>query len=218
MQSENKLKFILASQSPRRKELIGWLDIPFEIIVPEIEESSDETDPEEIAKDIAQQKSQAVWKILESKAKPEDSYFPFVLSSDTIVCLGDKIYGKPNDEQDARRILMELSGKEHMVVTGVSMSKYNPLTKQREFRNFAVKTKVTFDQITKEILDKYIASGESQDKAGAYGIQGKGLTFISNVNGSYSNVVGFPLSHFVTELKDFLHFQEDNRWSDFFIC
>lgn len=214
---ENKLKFILASQSPRRKELLGWLDIPFEVIVPHTDEISSHTNPKDIAIDIAEQKSAAVWEDLTEKTEYKGQY-PFVLSSDTIVCLADKIYGKPDDKADARRILLELSGKEHTVVTGVSMSMLNPKTNQREFRSFAVETNVTFDSINEEILDKYILTGESLDKAGAYGIQGKGLTFISHVNGSYSNVVGFPLSHFVAELQAFLKLKGDQKWSDFFVC
>ncbi|MCP4912210.1 MAG: septum formation protein Maf [Oligoflexia bacterium] len=219
MPSENKLSFILASQSPRRKELVGWLDIPFEIIVPDIEEVSELSIPEEIAKDVSEQKAQAVWDIIE-KTKSEELgklYFPFILASDTMVCLKEKIYGKPKDVDDARRILMELSGHQHSVVTGVSMMMLDPVSNEKNIKNFAVKTDVTFDPISEEILENYLKTGESLDKAGAYGIQGKGLTFISNLNGSYSNVVGFPLSHFVTEAKSFLKLEKGQRWSDFFI-
>lgn len=219
MPSENKLSFILASQSPRRKELVGWLDIPFEIIVPNIEEVSDLKVPNEIAMDVSQQKAQAVWEIIEKEKKDSlgQSYFPFILASDTMVCLKDKIYGKPTDVEDAKRILLELSGHQHSVVTGVSMMMFDPKSGEKRIKNFAVKTDVTFDPISEDILENYLKTGESLDKAGAYGIQGKGLTFISNLNGSYSNVVGFPLSHFVTELKSFLSLEKDQKLSEFFV-
>lgn len=189
-----KHTLILGSQSPRRKELLSWLNVPFKIFTADLEEVSNETDPVEIAMDLSSQKAHAVFE----KLRGEE--FPFVVASDTIVVLDGKIYGKPKDRVEARAILYELSDRTHQVITGVSfLFKEISSGKIREHR-FYDSTEVTFNEITGELMDNYIATGDSLDKAGAYGIQGPSLTFISKVNGSYSNVVGFPLDKVVTEL------------------
>ncbi len=191
----DKFTLVLGSQSPRRKELLSWINIPFKILTADLDEISHETDPSDVAVDLASQKARAVF------ARTEDLVFPFVISSDTIVVLDGKIYGKPKDREEARVILSELSDRTHDVITGVSfMFKDKNTGKVREHLFFD-KTEVTFNEITKDLMDAYIATGDSLDKAGAYGIQGPSLTFISKVNGSYSNVVGFPLDKIVGELK-----------------
>lgn len=187
-----KHTLILGSQSPRRKELLSWLNIPFKILTADLDEVSDETDPSRIACDLASQKAHAV------KAKISNETHPFIIASDTIVVLDGKIYGKPKDKDEARIILSELSGRTHNVITGVSFL-FMCEGKWREhfFYDF---TDVTFNPITPDLMEAYLATGDSLDKAGAYGIQGPSLTFISRVNGSYSNVVGFPLDKIVGEL------------------
>lgn len=194
MVSNKKMALILGSQSPRRKELLSWLNVPFTIVTADLEEVSHETDPDNVAVDLASQKAHAVYE----KVKNLD--YPFVIASDTIVVLGEKIYGKPKDKAEARSILHELSDKTHQVITGVSFLFKEPLTERVREHTFFDLTEVTFNEISGELMDNYIATGDSLDKAGAYGIQGPSLTFISNVNGSYSNVVGFPLDKVVTEL------------------
>lgn len=194
MESDKKLTLILGSQSPRRKELLSWLNVPFKIVTADLEEVSHESDPVEVALDLASQKAHAVFE------KVKDENFPFVIASDTIVVLDDKIYGKPKDKAEARSILYELSDKTHQVITGVSFLFKDPSSGKIKEHRFYDSTEVTFNEITGELMDNYIATGDSLDKAGAYGIQGPSLTFISRVNGSYSNVVGFPLDKVVTEL------------------
>jgi septum formation protein len=189
-----KFSLILGSQSPRRKELLAWLNIPFKIITADLAEESQEADSEKIAMDIASQKAHAVL------AQASGVTNPFIISSDTIVVLNNKLYGKPKDKDDARAILNELSDKTHQVMTGVSFLYFDQNTNKMREHLFYDLTEVTFSEITKELMDHYIATGDSLDKAGAYGIQGPGLTFISKVNGSYSNVVGFPLDKVVSEL------------------
>lgn len=191
----DKFTLILGSQSPRRKELLSWLNIPFKILTADLDEVSNETQSEKIAMDIASQKAHAVLKQGAEVVKP------FIISSDTIVVLDNKLYGKPKDKDDARRILTELSDQTHEVITGVSFLFLDPNTKKIREHLFYDSTEVTFNQITPELMDHYIATGDSLDKAGAYGIQGPSLTFISKVNGSYSNVVGFPLDKIVSELS-----------------
>lgn len=191
----DKFNLVLGSQSPRRKELLSWLNIPFKIITADLAEESQEMDSEKIAMDIASQKAQAVL------IQASDVKNPFIISSDTIVVLNNKLYGKPKDRDDARAILSELANKTHQVITGVSFLFKDFNTHKMREHLFYDLTEVTFNEITKDLMDHYIATGDSLDKAGAYGIQGPGLTFISKVNGSYSNVVGFPLDKVVSELE-----------------
>jgi septum formation protein len=203
MTSNNKYQVILASGSPRRKELLSWLEIPFEIISSNVEEITEKVEPHEVAEDLAALKGRDVFAKLD-----KDKYKnPLIISSDTIVTLGDKIYGKPKSPDHAREMLLELEGKTHQVVTSVFLLRIDIETKEVVERVFSISSKVHFEKIDRDLLDIYIKSGESLDKAGSYGIQGQGLAFISNLNGSYSNVVGFPLSDFHRELKEFLGFK-----------
>ena len=208
-----KLQFILASASPRRKELVGHLNVPYRILSLNIPEESSEKDPAKFCLDIARQKGQAVYQDL-LRVDREASYF--VVSADTIVSLGDKIYGKPKDVKEAGEILMELSGKEHSVFTAVSVIMFHE-GRESSF-SFAEETRVTFNKITPHLLRNYLATGDSLDKAGAYGIQNASLTFISRVEGDYANVVGFPLSRFVIESENFLRqtFKAEDLWATCF--
>ncbi len=206
---EKIFKLVLGSQSPRRKELLSYLNIPFDIVTADLDEVSSHKDPVKVVKDLAEQKGQAV--LAECLKKYDKDITPLIISSDTIVCLGDIIFNKPENTDDAKRILMQLSGKSHIVRTGVTFT-----CPQREAYSFVVETKVEFDHISPEILEIYIATGDSLDKAGAYGIQGPSLTFISKISGSYSAVVGFPLSDVVRELKGFLADESEN-WRERFV-
>lgn len=185
----DKFKLILGSQSPRRKELLSWLNIEYQIITADLEEISTEILAEKIAVDLAIQKADAVF--IKSQKKSNQ----FIITADTIVVLDNKIYGKPKDREEAKIILGELSGKKHQVITGVCF-KYQDKT-----HAFYDKTEVTFNRIDSILMQNYLNTNDSLDKAGAYGIQGPSLTFISNINGSYSNVVGFPLDKVVIELE-----------------
>lgn len=185
----SKFKLILGSQSPRRKELLSWLKIKYEIVTADLDEVSDEVGAEKIAVDLAIQKARAVFE----KCSIKDNNF--IIAADTIVVLDNRIYGKPKDRADAEKILKELSGKTHQVITGVCFYFNN-----REHAFFDL-TDVTFNSIDSNLLNDYLDTNDSLDKAGAYGIQGPSLTFISKLNGSYSNVVGFPLDKIVTELQ-----------------
>jgi septum formation protein len=202
---EIKYSLVLASGSPRRKELIGHLGIPFKVISADIDENITVTDPQEYCTYLAKEKGRAVLEKLSVNNDYGKSYFPVVVSADTIVCLGHKIYNKPADVNEARQMLLELSGKTHQVYTGVGISRLDIQTGKVVSTVFFDKTEVTFDTISKEILEQYLSTGDSLDKAGSYGIQGGSLAFISNLVGSYSNVVGFPLSLFVKEITSFLN-------------
>lgn len=189
-----KFTLVLGSQSPRRKQLLSWLNLPFVILTADLDETSEEIASEKIAMDIASQKGRAVL------AKAVDLKHPFIISSDTIVVLNEKLYGKPKDKADARQILSELAGHTHEVITGVSFIFFDENNKLREHL-FYDSTEVTFTAIPKDLMDIYIETGDSLDKAGAYGIQGPSLAFISKLSGSYSNVVGFPLDKILSEMN-----------------
>ncbi|MGE3610329.1 MAG: nucleoside triphosphate pyrophosphatase [Bacteriovoracaceae bacterium] len=202
------MKFILASASPRRKELIGHLKIPFQVIALNIPEDSNEKDPNKYSQEIANLKGDAVFNKL-IQQDPSQNYF--VVSADTIVCLNGKIFGKPKDRNEAKAFLSELSGKTHSVFTAVSIKI------KRDAHHFGFEfveeSKVTFNVIAPELMERYLDTGDSLDKAGAYGIQGPSLTFISKVEGDYANVVGFPLSRFVLESQKYL---KEESWFDLF--
>jgi septum formation protein len=198
-------KMILASQSPRRKELLGHLGIPFVIQPSHIEEVSDAKNPIDYSLDIALIKGRDI--ALQNTSKTNE----IIVSADTIVVHNQIIYGKPKSPEDACRMLSILSGQTHSVYTSVVL-----IGLGRE-KTFTVESRVTFSIIQKSILDHYLMTKDSLDKAGAYGIQGNALTFIENLEGSYSNVVGFPLSHFIHELKLFLNLDlENSHWRNLF--
>lgn len=178
--SSNNAKIILASQSPRRRELLKELALNFEVEPCPLEETlrPDQT-PEQNALTVARAKT--LW-----VARRRPGYF--VLGADTIVVLDGKIIGKPEDESDARRILETLGGRRHQVITGVAA--LNP--KGALFEEAAVST-VNFKPLTGEEIAAYVSTGEPLDKAGAYAIQGKGAFMVESYQGSYSNIVGLPL-------------------------
>lgn len=209
----SKLHLILASASPRRKELLGHLGVPFEVIALSVPEHSDATDPVTHSREIAEVKGRAVVEKL-MRERPGQGFL--VVSADTIVVHGGKIFGKPADRAEARSFLQELGGKSHSVFTAVCLS----LLHQGKVHttSFVDESRVSFDTISERLLETYLDTGDSLDKAGAYGIQGPSLTFISRVDGSYSNVVGFPLSRFVAEAQRFLdpHFSGVSSWLNLF--
>ena len=188
------IKIILASNSPRRKELLGGLGVDFEVrVMKGVDEAYPDTLP---AKDVAEY-------ISREKASVYDvADDELVITADTVVIVGDDILGKPKDADDAHRMLREISGRTHQVVTGVC------LTTAKEQRSFSVVTDVTFKQLSDEEIDFYIRNHRPYDKAGAYGIQEWiGYIGVTGLNGSYYNVMGFPVQRVYEELTG--HFGMD---------
>ncbi len=179
---------ILASSSPRRAELLRQLAVEFKVIPSDATEMADEQlSPYELCQLNAHRKARAV-----AKQIPDD----LVLGADTLVFLNRKILGKPRDLAEARRMLAELQGRTHQVVTGVSLIH---LRAHRE-RIFAVSTDVTFHPLTARQIRDYLGRINPLDKAGAYAIQEHGDLIVSEISGSYSNVVGLPLERLRAEL------------------
>lgn len=179
--------------------------MPFQVSPAHINEVSNKTDPVEIVEDLSIQKAQAVL-----KSQEQDSV---VIGSDTIVYFNGEILGKPSSREHAKETLQKLSGQEHEVYTGVS------LCSNMKTRSFFVKSKVRFRPIPSDLLELYLDSGESMDKAGAYGIQANALAFIERVEGSYSNVVGLPVDSLLIALKSFMEELEPDQehWRDCFV-
>lgn len=189
-----KKKIILASASPRRRELLKQIDMDFEVVPSTCEEIVTETEPQKVVMELSEQKTKEVFGRLENKATEV-----MVLGADTIVVYENKILGKPKDKEDAVRILTMLAGKTHQVYTGVTFL----WVEGQEIRcySFSECTIVTMFPISEKEISDYVASGEPMDKAGAYGIQGRGAAFIRKIEGDYNNVVGLPVGRVYQELK-----------------
>ena len=179
-------KIILASGSPRRKELLEQIGIRFEIHKAEGEEVITSSVPEEAVKELALQKAQEV------AGKCDGD---IIIGADTVVAVDGQILGKPADRADAMRMLRLLQGKEHQVITGVAVLK----KKKGKAVHFAEVTKVHVFPMTEEQMERYIETGEPMDKAGSYGIQGKFAVYVSGIEGDYNNVVGLPAGRLYQE-------------------
>lgn len=218
-------KIILASASPRRRELLAQIGFDFKVIPSEVGENSVSTLPQDIVVELSKEKARDVWKkivqgdICDSKdgiyVMKEDRNVNFrqdktdhqmncgdslVISADTVVAIEGEIFGKPKDEADAERMLSFLSGKEHQVYTGVTMIWIDGEGEEKEY-SFYVCTGVVMYRMNREEILRYVRSGEPMDKAGAYGVQGKAAAFIKAVRGEYSNVVGLPVGRLYQEMK-----------------
>lgn len=175
-------KIILASQSPRRKELLKQVGLEFECVPSEIEEvCPDSCRPEELPKYLSEQKATAV-------AEKCRGNFGVVIGADTVVIHNEKILGKPSDSRDAVRMLKSLQGDRHKVVTGVTL-----IFPERKI-TFSQTTIVYMYSLTQDEIEEYVKTGEPLDKAGAYGIQGRGAAFVEKIDGDYNNVVGLPIA------------------------
>lgn len=183
-------RLILASGSPRRRELLSGMGYSFEIIVPDVDENVS-GHARDVVAILSRRKAEAI-------AKNEDH--GIVIASDTLVSLDGHALGKPEDEADAHRMLSTLSGRTHEVFTGVTI--IDAATGKSETRS--VRTGVRFRKISDEEIWAYILTGEPMDKAGAYGIQGGAGKFVDGYEGSYENVIGFPVDDIREMLSSFI--------------
>lgn len=184
------MRIILASKSPRRKEILENLGLKFDIIVADADERSDERDPKQRVAALAAIKGRAVLDALEDK---NDT---LVIASDTLVYAEGEFLGKPRDREDARRMIGLLSGRSHSVVSGIYLF-YNG----KEVLS-ADETLVTFDRMTDGEIESYVSSDEPYDKAGGYAVQGLASLYISGLEGDYFNVVGLPVNLLYKILKN----------------
>ncbi len=188
----SRYNIILASNSPRRKELLSGLNIPYEIkTLPDIDESyPDSLTGEDIAIYIAKEKANAYLDQLDENT--------LLITADTIVLLDGKVYGKPSDETDAKQMLRDLSGKTHQVITGVCIT-----TKDKQV-SFGVSSEVRFSKLDDDEIEYYVSNYKPFDKAGAYGVQEWiGYVAVEYISGSYFNIMGLPIQRLYRELKKF---------------
>ncbi len=186
-----KKEIILASGSPRRSDLLHQVGISPVICPSRADEAISETRPDLVVRELASRKAQEV----ASRYEGQDV---IVLGADTVVSIDHEILGKPGCEQKAEEMITRLQGRTHQVYTGVSLI----FTGAKEQITFAEKTDVHVASMTREQIRRYIAEGESLDKAGAYGIQGKFAAYVTGISGDYNNVVGLPLAHVCQVLRE----------------
>ena len=189
-------KIILASGSPRRRELLQMLNIPFEVKVSDVEETvpaEHDATPADRVKYLSLIKSRAVADTVENNT--------IIIGSDTVVAKDNEILNKPKDEEDAKKMLLSLSGRSHHVYTGLTVIVKEEDGTLKE-TSYADCTEVVMNEISDEEISNYIASGECMDKAGAYAIQGKSSVFIDSIKGDYYTVVGLPVRLVFNALKE----------------
>lgn len=194
MKNYDNLKVVLASASPRRKELLSLIFNKYDIRPADCDETLPEgMKAQEAVEYLSLIKNKATVEICDENS--------LVISADTVVAVDGEILGKPEDKEDARRMIALLSGREHQVFTGVTLSLNG------EFKTFSEKTDVVFYKLTDKEIEDYISTDEPYDKAGAYGIQGKAGLLVKAVNGDYYNVVGLPVARLKREIMAFIENQ-----------
>ena len=184
------MSIILASKSPRRRELLSLLGIDFTVMTEDIDETINQSVPvEEEIKRLSYEKAKAV-----KDAVSDES---IIIAADTVVVLGNQVFGKPKDDYQAKEMLSTLSGKTHKVITGVTVMKKNKSDTR------AAVTEVTFRNLSDKEIQEYINTGDPFDKAGAYALQGISTIFVSGISGDHFNVYGLPVSMLASMLRDF---------------
>ncbi len=185
---------VLASGSPRRKELLAKTGLKFSVVVSGGEEKAETSDPAETVEKLSLDKASAVADLLQAEKEPQ-----LIIGADTVVACDGEILGKPSDREDAFRMLWKLQGQTHQVYTGVTLLLKKKHTWQAH--TFSEKTDVQFYPVSREELLAYIETGEPMDKAGSYGIQGGFGIYVKGICGDYNIVVGLPVGRLVYELK-----------------
>ena len=187
------MRYILASASPRRKEILENLGLCFSVITSDADESSELCEPEALTRELSKRKGESVRDVLLSKGELDND--TVIIASDTVVCCDGEILGKPRDRDDAERMLRMLSGRTHEVVSGVA------LTYGAKTVTDASVTRVTFDTLDEGFLARYLDSSEPYDKAGAYAVQGIAATVVNKIEGCYFGVVGLSVNCLVNLAK-----------------
>lgn len=209
------MRIVLASASPRRRELLRQIGLEFEVMVSNVSEQTSAGEPWLIVEDLSAQKAGAVFKLLE-ESQEEQSFRTdtavdgaglqeavLVVGADTVVSAEGSILGKPADREDAAGMLAMLSGRSHEVYTGVTLI-YRSTSGQIQRKSFHERTEVVFYPMSRAEIEHYTATGDCMDKAGAYGIQGFCARYIREIRGDYNNVVGLPVGRLYQEAKEWL--------------
>lgn len=211
------MKIILASASPRRRELLEQIGLSFEVMTSQVEEKISSAGPDRVVEELSCQKAKAVAEKLSRPEAEEEAEEPsrpetkaeaggavLVIGADTVVALDGAILGKPSDPGDAFRMLERLQGREHEVYTGVTLLYRAADASEWTAKSFHERTGVHFHPMTEAEISEYVDTGDPLDKAGAYGIQGFCARYISGIEGDYNNVVGLPVGRLYQEIKELL--------------
>ena len=194
------MRIVLASASPRRRELLEQAGIDFEILIGSTRECITKEEPGEIVEELSLAKALGVAEAVTGDA--------VIIGADTIVAKGNRVLGKPKDAEDAHQMLAMLQGEKHQVYTGVTLLQKNG--DENIIRSFHERTDVFMTSMSDQEIEAYIATGEPFDKAGSYGIQGRAGIFVERIEGDYYNVVGLPISRLCRELKS-LEAEDDRK-------
>lgn len=192
------MRIILASASPRRRELLEQIGLDFEVVTSHVVEQISSVRPDDAVEELSRQKAEAVF-CQETEAAEGGL---LVIGADTVVALDGVILGKPVDGGDAFRMLERLQGREHEVYTGVTLLYKAAGASERKAKCFHERTRVYFYPMTKAEISEYVHTGDPLDKAGAYGIQGFCARYISRIEGDYNNVVGLPVGRLYQEIRE----------------
>lgn len=199
------MRIVLASASPRRRELLAQIGLEFDVLVSEADESTTEKEPCLLVEELSALKAGTVLDCLKERIvkenKPEEDVL--IIGADTVVEAGGRILGKPKDMEQAKDMLRSLSGHTHRVFTGVTLLHRDKVGFVQR-KSFHEMTEVTFYPMTREEIDTYCSTGDCIDKAGAYGIQGFCARYIRKINGDYNNVVGLPVGRLYQEAKEYI--------------
>ena len=192
---------ILASNSPRRREILSELGVDFTVLSADTDESCDIADPVLFAEELARRKGEAAYRLLATREGEAVAKSAVIISADTVVAAEGEILGKPRDESDARRMLSLLSGRTHSVITGIGITAGGVTYVSHS------NTKVAVDEIPTSEIERYIATGDPMDKAGAYGIQSGFSRWVRGIDGCYFGVVGLPVN-----ALNKLYFEVTGKW------
>ena len=204
---KQRFEIILASASPRRRELLTQAGLEFRVMTADTDETTTETEPAKVVEELSLRKAMGVYRALKEQGMPDAAGAGcgkglVIVAADTVVSVDGMILGKPENTRRAVEMLGSLSGRTHSVYTGVTLV-YVDKNEEKTGRTvtFSECTKVTFYQLSNEEIEEYVATGEPMDKAGAYGIQGLGVELVEKIDGDYNNVVGLPLARVLREMK-----------------
>lgn len=201
----NQNKVILASASPRRREILEQVGIKCDIITSSIEEKVTQSEPNKVVLELSMQKADDVYrKVLNDRLEKEvlDNKEYIIIAADTVVAVDNKIMGKPANIEEAYDMISLIQGRKHNVLTGVTIIVCDGINNSRRF-SFYESTEVEIYDMDEDDINKYIETSEPYDKAGAYAIQGLFAKYVKKINGDYYNVVGLPISRIIREIKGF---------------
>ena len=188
------MRYILASGSPRRKEILTRMGMTYEVLVSEVSEEHEDLRPEQIVQELSRRKAEAVADLLENRQQDEDTC---IIAADTLVAIDGEVLGKPADRRESYTMIERISGREHQVYTGVTLI----CLPERTVETFYEKTDVYVKALDAAEIQSYVDTGEGDDKAGAYAIQGLFAKYIDHYDGDYDNVVGLPAAALGKRLK-----------------